>query len=161
MFYHILLVFMKNKCTLKHGLSDKHSILGGGDGSETWSGLSDKHGILGGGRWWQWKTELVPGWLANMWGWDVSQLVQHQTGTPLMQVQFHGAARNFSPSQLSVQTLFWSLYSPCVKPRALTPVSVSKVSSTVSKPLFGLMKILHALLGMGSAALSAAVALPR
>ena len=31
------------------------------------------------------------------WGGDVAQLVEHRTGTPPVQVQFTGAARDFSP----------------------------------------------------------------
>ena len=30
-----------------------------------------------------------------MWGGGVAQLVEHRTGTPLRQVRFPGAARNF------------------------------------------------------------------
>ena len=32
-----------------------------------------------------------------MWGGGVAQLVERQTGTPLRQVRFLGAARDFSP----------------------------------------------------------------
>ena len=47
----------------------------------------------------------------HTWSGDVAQLVEHKTGTPLMQVWFPSAARDFSPSHLSVQTLFlWRLY---------------------------------------------------
>ena len=44
-------------------------------------------------------------YLSSLGGRDVAQLVEHQTGTLPTQVQFPGAARDFSPSQLSVQTL--------------------------------------------------------
>ena len=43
--------------------------------------------------------------LGMLVGGNVAQSVEHWTGTLLMQVQFSGAARDFSPSQLSVQTL--------------------------------------------------------
>ena len=36
---------------------------------------------------------------------DVAQLVEHWTGTPLTQVRFPGAVKDFSSSQFSVQTL--------------------------------------------------------
>ena len=45
-------------------------------------------------------------------GGDVAQLVEHRTGTSLRQVRFPGAARDFSPSQLSVQTLLRCPYNP-------------------------------------------------
>ena len=54
------------------------------------------------------------------WGGDVVQLVEHQVNTPLRQVGFPRAVKDFSPSQLSVQTLFWCLYSPRVQSHTLT-----------------------------------------
>ena len=45
-------------------------------------------------------------------GGDVAQLVERRTSTLLRQVQFPGAARDFSPSQFSVQTFLRCLYSP-------------------------------------------------
>ena len=49
--------------------------------------------------------ELVLG-CCSMWlSGDVAQLVSAWTVTPLTQARFSGAARDFSPSQLSVQTL--------------------------------------------------------
>ena len=47
--------------------------------------------------------------------WVVAQLVQHQTGAPLMQVQSPCAARFFSPSHLSAQTLISVSVHPCVQ----------------------------------------------
>ena len=47
-----------------------------------------------------------------MGGRDVAQLLERRTGTPLRQVRFPGAARDFSPSQLSVQTLLRCPYTP-------------------------------------------------
>ena len=43
---------------------------------------------------------------------DVVQLVEHQTSMLLMQVRFPCAARDFSVSQLSVQTLLQHLCTP-------------------------------------------------
>ena len=44
---------------------------------------------------------------------DAAQLVEHQSGKPLRQVQFPGAARDFSSqSQLSVQTLLYGVSIP-------------------------------------------------
>ena len=43
---------------------------------------------------------------------DVAELVEHRTGIPLMQIQFPGAASDFSTSQLSVQTFSRCLYTP-------------------------------------------------
>ena len=42
----------------------------------------------------------------SFWKGGVAQLVERRTGTPLRQVRLTGAARDFTPSQLSVQTLF-------------------------------------------------------
>ena len=43
----------------------------------------------------------------------LNQLVERRTGTPLTQVRFPGAAKDFSPScQLSVQTLLRCPYTP-------------------------------------------------
>ena len=42
----------------------------------------------------------------------VAQLAEHRTGTPPTQVQFSSVARDFSPSQLSVQTLLQCQYTP-------------------------------------------------
>ena len=52
-------------------------------------------------------------YLSSLGGRDVAQLVEHQTGTLPTQVQFPGAARDFSPfSQLSVQTLLRCPFTP-------------------------------------------------
>ena len=49
-------------------------------------------------------------------GGDVAHLVEHWTGTPLRQVRFPGAARDFSLRvSLSVQTLPWCPYAPVCK----------------------------------------------
>ena len=45
-------------------------------------------------------------------GGDVAQLVEHRTGTLPTQVRFPGVARDFSSSQLSVQTLLRCPYTP-------------------------------------------------
>ena len=44
---------------------------------------------------------------------NVVQLVAHRIVTPLTQVRFPGPAKDFSPSQLSVQTLLRYPYTPC------------------------------------------------
>ena len=50
---------------------------------------------------------------------DMAQLAQRRTSTPLTQVRFPGAERNFSPpSQLSVQTLLGCLRTPRVQSQA-------------------------------------------
>ena len=64
-----------------------------------------------------------------MWGGGVAQLVERQTGTPLTQVRFPGAARDFSLSQLSVQTLLRCPYSLRLQSHALTSVCTLKISS--------------------------------
>ena len=46
-------------------------------------------------------------------GWECSSGGRASTGMPPMQVRFPGAARDFSPSQLSVQTLLRCPYTPC------------------------------------------------
>ena len=92
-------------------------------------------------------------------GGNVAQL-ERWTDTPLKQDGFTDAARDFSPCQLSVQTLLWCPYSPRVQLHALTSVRTLKIPSIGSLPLFGHTKIPHALSGMGGAALAAAAALP-
>ena len=51
----------------------------------------------------------------------------HQTGTPLTHVRFTSAARDFSQSTLSVQTLFRCPYSPRVQSHALTSTCKRKI----------------------------------
>ena len=68
----------------------------------------------------------------DMSGGNVAQLVERRTVTPLRQVRFHGAARDFSPSQLFVQTLLRCPYSPRVQSHALTSVRKLKIRSTGS-----------------------------
>ena len=63
-------------------------------------------------------------------------------------------------SDLNLDSLV-SPYSPHVQSHVSTSVHTLKIPSTVSHvPLFGHMKILHSLVGMGSAALVAAVPKP-
>ena len=49
---------------------------------------------------------------------DVAQLIKHQTGMPLRQVQFLGVARDFSLSPLPAQTLLQCLYNSHVQSHA-------------------------------------------
>ena len=58
---------------------------------------------------------------------DVAQLVERRTGMPLSKVQFPGAARDFSPSQLSVQTLLRVSVHPCEQSHAFTYVRTLKI----------------------------------
>ena len=79
-------------------------------------------------------------------GGDVAQLLEHRTGTPLVQVQFPGAARDFFPqSQLSAQTLSWCPYSPvcscmhenlCARERSCSVCHSSMDYETPKQPLF-------------------------
>ena len=67
-----------------------------------------------------------------------------------------------SVQTLSVQTLLRCPYCPRVQSHASTPARTLKIPSTGSCiPLSGHTKMLHSLVGMGSAALAAAAALPR
>ena len=52
-------------------------------------------------------------WRPSSWGGDVPQLVERRTGSPLTQVRLPGAASDFSPSQLSVQSLLSVSTSTC------------------------------------------------
>ena len=50
----------------------------------------------------------------NFWGWDVAQLVERRTGTPLRQVGFPGAARDFFPQLIfSADSLTVSVQPSC------------------------------------------------
>lgn len=60
---------------------------------------------------------------------DVAHLVECWTGMPLRQVHFVCAARDFTLSQLSAQTLMQCLHSPHVQSRALTSVHRLKILS--------------------------------
>ena len=86
-----------------------------------------------------------------------------KSGAKLMQVRVPSAARLFSP-QVSFQCrLSYSvcLYSPRMQLHASTSVCMLKLPNTGSHiTLFGHAKILHTLIGMGSAALVAAVLYP-
>ena len=65
----------------------------------------------------------------------------------------------FSHSQLSVQTLLWCLYSPCVQLHQHLCTDQNSQSST-SIPLTGHTKILHTLIGLGSVVPRVSVAMP-
>ena len=67
----------------------------------------------------------------------------------------------FSMSQLSVQTLLRCPYNIRVQPHAIQSVHVKDLKHLATRPLFGHTNTPHILLGTGSAALAAAVALPR
>ena len=77
-------------------------------------------------------------------------------------------ARDFSPSQLSVQTLTQCPCSPCGQSHASSSVRTSIPScvhvknpqTLAAMPLFGHNEILQTLIRMGSAALVAAVPYP-
>ena len=93
-------------------------------------------------------------------GAGIDQLVEHLTersGAILMQVQVPRMARDFSPSQLPVQTILWCLYSPLC---ASASAHVKNPKQLAAIPLFGHTKILHQLVGMGSTAPAAAVPYP-
>ena len=60
---------------------------------------------------------------------DVAQLAECPTGTLLKQDGVTDAARDFSPPQLSVQTLLWCPYSPRVQLHELTSVRTLKIPS--------------------------------
>ena len=76
-------------------------------------------------------------------GWDVAQLVEHQTFMPLMQVQFPGAARDFfsQESTFSADSLLVSLH-PRVKSHALTSVHTLKILLSMSE-FGGLWQLKH------------------
>ena len=78
----------------------------------------------------------------------------------LMQVRVPDAARDFSPRVKFQSRLLWCLYSLHVQSHASTPVHTLKIPNTGSIPLFGHMKILHKLTGMGSTAITATVPYP-
>ena len=63
---------------------------------------------------------------------DVAQLVERRTGTPLTQIRFPVAARDFSHSHLSVQTLL-RFCTPLVQSHALTFVRTLKIPSSMSR----------------------------
>ena len=66
----------------------------------------------------------------------------------------------FSQSQLPVQTLLQCLYSPRVQMHVPTSVCTLKIQTLAATPLCGHTKILRTQIGMGSAALAAAVSYP-
>ena len=104
--------------------------------------------------------------------WRIAQLVQRPTEKPgaiLTSVRVPSAARIFfSQSQCSVQTLLLFSYSPCVTvlkyacinfcAALYKPQTLGYIQMAI--PLFGHTKILQTLIGMGSAALAAAVPYP-
>ena len=66
----------------------------------------------------------------------------------------------FSQSQLPVQTLFPCLYSPCVQMHVPPSARTLKIQTLAATPSCGHTKTLHTPIGMGSAALAAAVSYP-
>ena len=78
-----------------------------------------------------------------------------------MRVQVPGEARDFSPRVNFQWRLLRCLYSPRVQSYASTSVRTLQIPNTLAAiPLSGHRKILHTLIGMGSAALAAAVPYP-
>ena len=75
---------------------------------------------------------------------DVAQLVERRTGTPLRQVRFPGAARDFSSRvNLSMQTLFRCPYTPvsnrmhlhlCARERSRSPCQSSVDYGNIKTP---------------------------
>ena len=104
-----------------------------------------------------------------------AQLVERPTekpGTILPPVRVPGTARDFYP-RINRQGIFIpestsrvDIFSygvrtaPCVQSHASTTVRVKKSQTLEAIPLFGHTKILHTLVGMGSAALAAAAPYP-
>ena len=60
-------------------------------------------------------------------GGDAAQLIEHWTSTLLTQVRFPGVTRDFSPSQLSVQTLLRVSVHSCMQFHGLISVSTLKI----------------------------------
>ena len=86
---------------------------------------------------------------------DVAQLVEDQTGTSLTQVRFPGGARDFSPSQLSVQTLLWCPYTPMCSHMYLHLCACWRSCSPCQSSVdYGNTKIPSMHLRLGSATLS-------
>ena len=93
---------------------------------------------------------------------DVAQLVERRTDTPLRQIRFPGAARDFSPGvRFSADSLTVSVQPSCAIACINICAHVTDPHHLQPIPLFGHTKIPRALLGTGSAALAAAVALLR
>ena len=81
----------------------------------------------------------------------------------LTRVRVPGAARDFSPSQLSMQTLFSitvSVQAPCAIACINSCAHVKKPKHRQPLPLLVYTNVLHTLVGMGSAALVAALPYP-
>ena len=72
------------------------------------------------------------GVISGRTGGDVAQFAERKTSTPLRQVRFPVAARDFSPSQISVQTLLRCPCSPCVQSHPLISVCTLKIPTTGS-----------------------------
>ena len=96
-----------------------------------------------------------------------AQLVERpteKTGTILMWVQVPGAARDFCPKvnlQYRLSYIAHTAPPPTPPPSSHSHLHTHEKSQTLAAtPLFGHMKILHAMIGMGSAALVAAVLYP-
>ena len=61
-------------------------------------------------------------------GGDVAQSVEHRTVTPLRQVRFPGAARDFSPrGNFQCRLSYMCPYAPPVQTHALTSVRALKI----------------------------------
>ena len=86
---------------------------------------------------------------------DVRHMTSHNN-------QQTAAPRSFSQSHLSVQSLLPCPYNPCVQSHASTSVRTLDIPNTGTQPmsLFGHAIILYTPIGMGSAALAAAVRRP-
>ena len=95
-------------------------------------------------------------------GAETAQLVEHSTvkpGAMLMQVRVPGVARNFCPGQLPAQTLTVSIQPPHAIAFINTCTQV-KIPKHWQPYHWTHENIVHTLIGMGSAALSAAVPYP-
>ena len=95
----------------------------------------------------------------------MAQLVERPTekpGTILMWVRVPGAARDFPPreSTSSADSLTVSVQTLCANAMHQHLCAHSKSQTAVPLLLFGHTKILHSLVGMGSAAFVAAVPYP-
>ena len=90
----------------------------------------------------------------------IAQLVECLTEKPgaiLMWVWVPSTTRYFNPSHLPLQTLWRCPYRPHVQSHASTAVCTLKIQTWAAVPLFRHRQILHTLIGMGRAALAAAM----
>ena len=68
------------------------------------------------------KTTVCPHFSpASLWGGNVAQLIERLTGTPLTQVRFSGAARDFS---LGANSLSYGVCTPPPSPRAIACINI-------------------------------------